>query len=70
MDTECACGSGTVLDGGESSIDDGGEGYESNGKTTPRFGIEIDVGAEGGVTLMCKFGYVWVCDCGIGNGNG
>lgn len=54
---ECTCGSGIALDGGESSNDDGGEGYGSDGETTLRFGIEI-VGAEGGVTLICKFGCV------------
>jgi len=53
-----------VGEGGESR-EAGGDGYESSGNTSPYFGIEIDVGADGGVTLTCG-ALPWTCGGGGG----
>lgn len=46
-------GRSVVTDSGDSSSEDGGDGYGSIGNESLNFGIEIDVGADGGVTLTC-----------------
>lgn len=51
-----------------SSRDAGGDGYESNNETTPRFGIEIVVGGKmdpgGDGNFACLSGRLWGCGTG------